>query len=157
MYDSHQNTIYNNDFVNNVKQVQGGSGNLFADPEQGGNYWSDYSPNCTDVNNDGICDNPYPFNGGTVGVIDDSVWVRQDGWKYISQISTTHTSLIPNPQSNTSINTPNNLDIHNQTIQQKIPAWVKNIFIWYGKGSISDDELLGALQFLIQQGIIKVT
>jgi hypothetical protein len=40
--------------------------------------------------------------------------------------------------------------------QSKIPSWIKNIFIWYGKGSISDDELLGAIKFLIQQGIIKL-
>lgn len=39
----------------------------------------------------------------------------------------------------------------------KIPTWVNNIFIWYGQGQISEDELLKALQFLIQRGIIKVS
>ncbi len=38
----------------------------------------------------------------------------------------------------------------------KIPEWVRNIFIWYGEDKISEDELIGALQYLIQEGIIKV-
>jgi len=43
------------------------------------------------------------------------------------------------------------------TIQaSKIPEWVRNIFIWYAEDRISEDELLGAIQFLIQQGIIKI-
>jgi len=37
----------------------------------------------------------------------------------------------------------------------KIPEWVKNIFIWYGQNQISEDELLGALEFLINERIIK--
>ncbi len=42
------------------------------------------------------------------------------------------------------------------TIPSKIPNWVKNIFNFYGQGEVSDDDLIKALQFLIQQGIIKV-
>lgn len=38
----------------------------------------------------------------------------------------------------------------------KIPEWVRNIFIWYGEKSISESELISALQFLIKEGIIKV-
>lgn len=38
----------------------------------------------------------------------------------------------------------------------KIPSWVKHIFIFYGQGQVSEDELLNALKFLIQQGILKV-
>ena len=38
----------------------------------------------------------------------------------------------------------------------KLPDWVRNIFIWYGEDKISEDELIGALQFLIKEGIIKV-
>ena len=40
--------------------------------------------------------------------------------------------------------------------EPKIPNWIRNIFIWYAEDRISEDELLGAIQFLIQQGIIKV-
>ncbi len=39
---------------------------------------------------------------------------------------------------------------------EKIPNWVKAIFGYYAQGNLSDDDLVKALQFLIQQGIIKV-
>lgn len=38
----------------------------------------------------------------------------------------------------------------------KIPSWVKNIFIFYGQGKISDDDLIGAIQYLVQQGMIHL-
>jgi len=41
-------------------------------------------------------------------------------------------------------------------LKPKLPDWVRNIFIWYGGDKISEDELIGALQFLIKEGIIKV-
>ena len=41
-------------------------------------------------------------------------------------------------------------------LNTKLPDWVRNIFIWYGEDKISEDELIGALQFLIKEGIIKV-
>ncbi len=40
--------------------------------------------------------------------------------------------------------------------EQKLPDWVRNIFIWYAEEQISEDELIGALQFLIKEGIIQV-
>jgi len=40
--------------------------------------------------------------------------------------------------------------------EQRIPDWVRNIFVWYGDGLISEDELINALQFLIQEGTIEV-
>jgi len=39
---------------------------------------------------------------------------------------------------------------------QYIPRWVKNIFILYADGSITENELLSALEFLIEQGIIEI-
>ena len=39
---------------------------------------------------------------------------------------------------------------------QKIPSWIKNIFILYSEGSITENELLSALKFLIEQGIIEI-
>ncbi len=41
-------------------------------------------------------------------------------------------------------------------LKTKLPDWVRNIFIWYGEDKISEDELIGALQFLIKEGMIKV-
>ncbi len=39
--------------------------------------------------------------------------------------------------------------------EPKVPEWVRNIFIWYAEEKISEDELLGAIQFLLDQGILK--
>jgi len=37
-----------------------------------------------------------------------------------------------------------------------IPDWVKNVFILYANGNITENELISALQFLIEQGIINI-
>jgi len=42
------------------------------------------------------------------------------------------------------------------TETKEIPEWVKNIFGFYYKGEIGDSELIGALQYLIKEGIIEV-
>ena len=39
---------------------------------------------------------------------------------------------------------------------QKIPEWVKTIFILYADGSITENELISALSYLIEQGIIVI-
>jgi len=39
---------------------------------------------------------------------------------------------------------------------QKIPDWVKTIFVLYVDGSITENELIAALTFLIDQGIIVI-
>ena len=39
---------------------------------------------------------------------------------------------------------------------QKIPEWVKNIFTWFSQDQISEDEVLNAIKFLINQGIIAL-
>ncbi|QLH07528.1 hypothetical protein [Nitrosopumilus ureiphilus] len=38
----------------------------------------------------------------------------------------------------------------------KIPEWVKNIFVWYGQDQVSENELLNAIKYLVQQGIVKL-
>lgn len=40
--------------------------------------------------------------------------------------------------------------------EDKIPPWVKTLFVFYAEGGIGDDDLINALQFLITEGIIKV-
>ena len=37
-----------------------------------------------------------------------------------------------------------------------IPSWIKNTALWWGQGQISDDEFIGALQYLVSQGILKI-
>ncbi len=37
---------------------------------------------------------------------------------------------------------------------ESIPSWVKNIFVWYAEDKIEEDELLSALQYLVNSKII---
>ena len=39
---------------------------------------------------------------------------------------------------------------------EKIPIWVRQIFIWYADNQIAENELLNAIKFLVQQGIIEL-
>ena len=39
---------------------------------------------------------------------------------------------------------------------EKIPIWVRQIFILYAAEQITEADLLGAIQFLVQQGIIEL-
>ena len=39
---------------------------------------------------------------------------------------------------------------------EKIPNWVRQIFIWYADNQIAEAELLNAIKFLVQQGIIEL-
>ena len=47
-------------------------------------------------------------------------------------------------------------DVENSIESAKIPSWVHDIFVWYAEESISEDELLTSLEYLISQGIIDV-
>ena len=50
------------------------------------------------------------------------------------------------------------LEIENSTqSDSKIPSWVREIFVWYANETISENELLAALEYLIAQGTIDVT
>ena len=37
-----------------------------------------------------------------------------------------------------------------------IPSWIKNTALWWGQGNISDDDFLGAMQFLIKEGLLVI-
>lgn len=41
-------------------------------------------------------------------------------------------------------------------IKQKIPDWIRNIFVWYGQDKVSEEELLDAIKFLVQEKIIQL-
>ena len=43
-----------------------------------------------------------------------------------------------------------------QESTQKVPDWVRNIFIWYANEQISESDLLNAIEFLANQGIINL-
>ena len=41
-----------------------------------------------------------------------------------------------------------------EVIESKIPDWIHDIFVWYAEGTISEDDLLSALKFLVESDII---
>ena len=40
--------------------------------------------------------------------------------------------------------------------EKKIPDWIKNIFSWYVEDKVTENELLEAIEFLINQNIIQI-
>lgn len=40
--------------------------------------------------------------------------------------------------------------------ESKLPDWIKNIFVWYGQGQISEDDVLNAITFLVENKIIQI-
>jgi len=52
-------------------------------------------------------------------------------------------------------NEDSEIEIFEQS-ESKIPSWVHDIFIWYADKTISENELLSALEYLIAQGILDV-
>ena len=40
--------------------------------------------------------------------------------------------------------------------QSKIPSWVHDIFVWYAEETISENDLLSAIEYLISEEIINV-
>ena len=42
------------------------------------------------------------------------------------------------------------------SVQSKIPPWVHDIFVWYAEETISENELLTAIEYLITQEILNV-
>jgi hypothetical protein len=46
--------------------------------------------------------------------------------------------------------------ISNGKVEPKVPEWVKNIALWYGQGTISEDEFIDAIRFLIKEGVVIV-
>ncbi len=43
---------------------------------------------------------------------------------------------------------------HNSLDVQKIPDWIKNVFSWYAQDEISEDEVLNAIKFLVNERVI---
>ena len=41
-------------------------------------------------------------------------------------------------------------------IKQRIPDWVKNIFVWYEERKISELDMINAMEYLKNRGIINV-
>jgi len=78
----------------------------------------------------------------------------------IQEEPTTTIQEIPETTTETedkSQDTTNDLEVNsNGKYEPKIPEWVKNMALWYGEGTISEDEFINAIKFLISEGIVKV-
>lgn len=61
------------------------------------------------------------------------------------------------PQITNVNSTPVNSTTAQTTTPSKLPSWVRSDFKLYGDGQISEDELLNAIKYLLQQGIIKLS
>ena len=76
-----------------------------------------------------------------------------------SASSTLQISEVPEDIDNTSETESVEESVENESQLEntpEIPDWVKNIFILYADGSITENELISALKFLIEQGIIEI-
>ena len=40
--------------------------------------------------------------------------------------------------------------------EPQLPDWIKNIFVWYGQDQISEDDVLNAIAFLVENQIIQI-
>ena len=40
--------------------------------------------------------------------------------------------------------------------ESTLPEWVKNIFVWFGQGVVSENELLSAIEWLVENNVIKI-
>ena len=43
------------------------------------------------------------------------------------------------------------------TAIREIPSWIKNNAGWWADGSIDDDSFVGGIQFLIEEGIMRIS
>ncbi len=67
------------------------------------------------------------------------------------------TEFLESNETSTELGEENDQSSETELINaKKIPDWVKNIFVLYSYDEISEDELINALTFLIDQGIIEI-
>ena len=67
-------------------------------------------------------------------------------------------TLVNNTNGSQDNQTPSTQANHDSNVQgsSKIPKWIKSTFIAYAQGDISEDELLNAIAYLVQNNIIKI-
>jgi len=74
----------------------------------------------------------------------------------LPQISTNGTGEIISLETPEETQTNESLEDNLESGESQIPDWIRNIFVWYAEGTITETDLLSALEFLIGEGIIDV-
>lgn len=92
---------------------------------------------------------------GTYTVVASYGLTSQDMTKAETTFTFTSSST-SSSSGDTSSNVEKSQTIEKFDENKKLPEWVRNIFKWYGQGQISEDELLGALEFLVENRILRV-
>jgi hypothetical protein len=85
--------------------------------------------------------------------VDEPAPTTQEESEPTIQIVPDVTTEIENKSENS---TSDNAINSNGKAEPKIPDWVKNMALWYGEGTVSEDEFISAIQFLISEGIVKI-
>ena len=50
----------------------------------------------------------------------------------------------------------NELETETTPPESRLPSWIRDIFIWYAEGTLSENELYNAREFLVNQKIINI-
>ncbi len=63
---------------------------------------------------------------------------------------------IGNKSEPTSVGTNDQSTIiqRNELASSKLPEWIRNVFVWYADGKVSENELLNSIKYLVQEKII---
>ena len=60
-------------------------------------------------------------------------------------------------EESTQVEEVESLQVSNsEQLESQIPVWVHDIFVWYADETISENELLTAIEYLISQGILEI-
>ena len=60
-------------------------------------------------------------------------------------------------EESTQVEEVESLQVSNsEQLESQIPVWVHDIFVWYADESISENDLLSAIEYLISEGILNV-
>lgn len=98
--------------------------------------------------------NPIPYDFPSHLKTDSKNW--SDGTISDSEYLLILESWIGNKSESTPVGTNDQSTIiqRNELTSSKLPEWVRNVFVWYADGKVSEDELLNSIKYLVQEKII---
>lgn len=51
---------------------------------------------------------------------------------------------------------PIEIELYTEPVESEIPSWVKDVFVMWADGYISDSELINSIEYLVQIGVIEL-